>query len=864
MPASWHLDLSDPWALLLLTGVPVLCWYFRRSLVDFSRSQRILSLVCRSLILLLLVAAVCGLSISWPGQQTYVVFLLDRSRSVGEPAWKTGEQFLDQALAQRGRTRVAFLTFDSVPGKLRTDRPTGGHTVDLEESDLGTDIAAVLEAAVRSTPPGYVPQIVLLSDGNQTSGDALQTAVRLGVPIFTVPLPPSEEPEVQLAEILLPPQVRPGETFNVEVIVASNHEDEATLTVWKGRDKLDGVENVRRKLKKGDNRFLFPQRLDDQEKFAIYRAEVRATQDTLAENNRGHGLVCCTGKPRVLLIDSEPEKAKPLKEALEGQGILVEDRPDHAIPETLYDLQQYDLLILSNVAATRMKQQQQVLIRRYVQDLGGGLLLLGGDQSFGLGGYSKSELRDLLPVHCDFEHKKEKPTLAIVLVIDRSGSMQEDQKLEMAKQAACGVVDVLGPQDRIGVIAFDDNPQWACEIMSAADKGTVTGHIQGIEIGGGTAIYPAINAAFQSLRDLGGQAKYKHVIVLTDGVDEPAIGADHYRALIPQMREANITVSTVAIGRDADKSLLEEVARLGGGRYYPTEEPSSVPQILVKEAMEASKQAIMEGSFFPQLARSTQVLANLDIRNAPPLQAYVKTRAKETSELILVSDRFDPILAWMRVGLGMSVAFTSNARLEWADEWITNQSEFYRRFWAQVVRHAMRKNDLRGVQIKTERHGRKAKLIVDAVDPTGRFLNEADVDVRIIRMRSEPDALPLLQTAPGRYQVEFDTAQEDDYFLQVTGKKDGQPRFQQAVGLAIGCQEELRLRPLHETLLRQLAEQTGGKYQPLPEEVFRSGDRYAQQTMPLWPWLVLAAVVLFVLDVALRRLDLRRRWLRSR
>src|SRR5262249_6038273 len=163
--------------------------------------------------------------------------------------------------------------------------------------------------------------------------------------------------------------------------------------------------------------------------------------DTVEENNHARGLVCCTGKPRVLMIESEPTQGKNLADALEGEGIQVETRAVRSFPESLYDLQQFELLILSNVSATDLKRRQQQLLRTYVKDLGGGLLLLGGHQAFGLGGYSKSELNDLLPVYCDFEHKKEKPSLAIILVIDRSGSMADEQKMEMAKEAACGVVD---------------------------------------------------------------------------------------------------------------------------------------------------------------------------------------------------------------------------------------------------------------------------------------------------------------------------------------------------------------------------------------------------------------------------------------
>ncbi len=837
-----NLELTQPWFLLGLLALPVLAWYFVRGLTDFARWQRITSLSLRAVIVVMLVAALCGLTWLEPARDLYVVFVIDDSQSVGEEGRAAAEKFLDRAAYSPGNNKIAFLRFGAEPGAVVNDRQAT-----IVANRQGTNIAAALEVARAAIPPSYVPRIVLVSDGNQTTDDGMRAALRIGTPIYTVPLPVSAEPEVQVSAVNVPAQVREGEPFYVEVAIDANHEDEGDVEVFRGAHRVV-AEKV--KVKPGVNIFRFRQQVAG-ERMAEYTARIKGFQDKLLDNNAAKGLVFSSGKPRVLLVDSDVKQARFLASALEQEGIKVDIRPVQGLPDSISDLQNYELLVLSNVPATSMSTRQMNYIRSYVQDLGGGLIMIGGDQAFGLGGYYKTTVEEILPVRSDFEKEKEKPSLAMILVIDKSGSMG-GQKIEMAKDAAKAAVELLGPKDKVGVIAFDGDLFWIAEVQSAANKGQIIDKISGIEAGGGTTMGPPMEAAFEALQNT--PAKLKHVIVLTDGVSEPA----DFEGIAQNMAQAKQTCTTVAVGDDCDFKLLQEIARIGNGRYYHAEDPSNVPQIFAKETVTASKSAINEQPFTPIVTRPSQVIADIKFDDAPFLLGYVTTRPKPTSELILSTEKGDPLLAWWRYGLGMTVAFTSDAKSRWSAEWLSWPG--YGKFWAQVVRHAMRKSDAKGVFVQVDQKDGKAKVTLDAVATSGKdagkYLNEAAAELTVIAPGGNERKVAMRQTAPGRYVGEFPSADSGTYHVSMTQQLKGQQATQQSRGLVVNYNDELRIRPTNEAWLEAMAKATGGVYKPEPDAVFAPDERSASRPVPLWPFLLMIAAILFLADVALRRIDI--------
>ncbi|MHC4398540.1 MAG: VWA domain-containing protein [Planctomycetota bacterium] len=837
----FQLELTRPWLLAGLVVLPFLVYYFHRSLVDFTRRQLAGSLAIRSLVVILLALALSGLTLMLPTDRQFVVFVVDASLSIDDQSRDKAARYIEQARQHTGNNDVAFLSFAEEPGRVEAEFQRDS-LKPQEEKAKGTNLAAAIEVATAAIPPFYVPHVVLLTDGNQTDGDVLATALAAGVPISTVPLAVRADPEVQVSGVEVPAQVRQGEPFYVEVVIDSNHDDEGTVEIFRGPHK---VESSRQKISKGENRFRFRQTAEE-ERLVEFAARIEGFDDALLDNNTAAGLVFTSGKPRVLLIDSDPKTTRHFTWSMQEQNIQIDVRPPEGTPSTLSGLQNYELLILSNVPATALSMRQMDVIRTYVQDLGGGLIMLGGDQSFGLGGYYKTTLEEILPVRSDFEKEKEKPSLGMVLIVDKSGSMG-GMKIELAKDAARSAVELLGPRDQIGVIAFDGAAYWVSEVHSAADKHYIIDRISTIEASGGTNIYPAMVDGYEALT--AAVAKLKHVILLTDGHSSPG----DFEGITAQMAAARMTVSTVAVGSGADQPLLENIARIGNGRYYFCDDPQSVPQIFAKETITASKSAINERPFVPQVVQPTQVLSNLDLSAAPFLLGYVVTRPKPTSEFILASESGEPLLVWWRYGLGMTVAFTSDAKARWAAEWLTWPD--FSPFWAQVVRHAMRKSDAKGVFVQVHRRGRKVKVVLDAVDPSGQYLNQAKTNLMLIDPDLGSRQLPMAQVAPGRYSSQFETARDGTYHLELSQEHQGQVAFRQTRGLVVGYADELRLRPTNEELLQETATASGGTYDPAPEAVFDAKGRTTMRAEPLWPYLLMAAAALFLLDVALRRID---------
>lgn len=870
------------WLYLLIPGLPWLIWYHFRSLSDFPAWQKRLSLVLRIAVVALLAAALAGPVLMRDTDQQMVIFAIDRSESIDNAARKKADEFIDKAVqsAADRDVELRFLEFAKRPAKLQqswddfqkqvdesSEAGSESATEEVEETELksgsgdsddpqsnepddtqrGTDLDAAVRTAIASMPPSRVRRVVLISDGNATEGeDPIATAADGGVPIWTVPLPSRSEAEVQLTRVEAPTQVRQGQPFYVEVVVSSNRDGKGYIDLYRGDIQIGEDDPKPVEIKKGENRFRFRQTVlgKRQETFA---ARLRGFEDTLFDNNESSAVVYAEGRPRVLMIDPDVDQTDSLRWALDEQSIDVEVRPPQGVPTDLTEIQGYECVVLSNVPATAMTMRQMDLIRIYVKELGGGLVMLGGDQSFGLGGYYRTQIEEILPVRSNFEKEREKPSLAMMLVIDKSGSMG-GQKIELAKDAARGAVELLGPRDAIGVIAFDGSAYTVSELRSTSDKGQIIDSISTIEASGGTNMYPGMVDALDALR--GATAKLKHVILMTDGVSSPG----DFQGAASEMAANRITLSTVALGQGSSEALLEELAQIGGGRYYFCDSADAVPQVFAKETVEASKSAINELPFMAQTVRPTNVLEGIDLELSPLLLGYVVTRPKPTAEFILASESGDPLLAWWRYGLGMSVAFTSDAKNRWAGEWLSWPD--FGPFWAQVIRHAMRKQDNKGVFVEVRREGDQTHISLDSVDDNGVFIENATTELNLIDPRLGRQKLAMRQSAPGRFETTIPTDQRGDYHIDLAQTRTSGKTSRVSRGITIGYSDELRLLPTDTTTLQRIATVSQGQYDPSPESLFEASDQTARQPFPLWPWLLMVALSIFVVDVALRRIEL--------
>ncbi len=854
-----HITIGQPWWLLGLVALaPVVYYHVRRSLVQRPRWQRRSALALRIALIVVLVVALADVRINYQSTEPYTVFAVDQSASVEWSSPTAAKDFLESVPASHdvssnpsktrsteGRSAIwAFSGISSIDSSSDKDDTT----TSTQNKTLGTNIEEAICSAQTVLPSDRPRRIVLLSDGNQTQDNALAAARQSAVPIDVVALPGQPKDEVYVAAIDVPDKVRLGVPFVVEVVLHASGDNRGELTLVV--DDSRQIEQRSVDVKRGENRFSFPMLVNQGER-PTFTAKIDGFRDTIAENNRAAIALLAGPRPRVLLVESQPATAQPLADALRADHFDVDVRAAEEFSSEMHDLQPYDVLILSNVSATSLSAEQMQLLNRYVHDGGGGLIVVGGPRAFTPGGYRETVLEEMLPVRCHVNENTQKPTLAMVLVIDRSGSMQ-GKSIALAKQATRQAVEMLGPRDQVGVIAFEDRNDWVAELQPCGDKQHIIEQIDTITAAGGTNLFPALEKAFLALRET--DADLKHVIVLTDGVSLPG----DFEQLTKDMARSDITVSTVAVGDEAAQDLLQDIAALGAGHYYFCAKAESVPRIFALETVSAAKQGITERPFFPRVVESSELLTGLDMSAAPTLLGYADTRVKPSAQLVLASADNAPVLAWWQYGQGRTMVFTSDAQSRWAAAWLRWPD--FGPFWGRLVRHNLRRDPTRNFHFQVRSHDTYTDVILDAVTPDGQWINGADVTLKVARGDTDRRSLRLPPVAAGRYAARVGLP---DHHIGLPLQFDVELQGPSAMVYRNGrtvvspAMDELRVRPADTDLLQAIAQTTDGRYGIGPEEITTVAAVPVPQTWHAWRACLVAVLLLFLSDVAIKRLATR-------
>ncbi|MEO5802958.1 MAG: VWA domain-containing protein [Verrucomicrobiota bacterium] len=849
------IDFENPWMWAMAITLPLVLLVLRFTLVDNPKVQLVLSALTRCLILLLLTLALTSLLWVSKSDSLSVLVLADLSGSVSETAPNQASNLWTQIQSRvSARKKVGLITFASTNQILAAIGAKTKSDFVLKKFPQAneTAIERALISAWESMPADSINRVVIISDGNETAGNAIAAAKRAashGLKIYGIPYQTDPKDEVLLEDLIVPSEVKKGQSFSVSAVAHSTTESAATFTLFRDGFKIQDKEI---QLKPGANTLAF-QETKAKEGLIKYELRMKAAKDFFADNNVASGIVHVSGEPRVLLLEGNEREGRFLGRALEAENIRVEVREGKGMPGNLEELAAYDAIIFSDVPATDMTVRQMNLLRSYVEDLGGGFLMIGGQESFGLGGYYRTSIEDALPVRMRSEKKKDTPSLAMMLVIDKSGSMEGD-KIQFAKEAAIAAVEVLSDRDYVGVIAFDGDPYVIADLQSAANKAGILQSIERIDAGGGTAMYEPMVKAHQALQGI--TAGFKHCIVLTDGVSQPG----DFQGITGQMGSDQITVSTVAVGQDIDADLLQSIARWGKGRYYQTTDAHDIPQIFTKETMSASKSSLVEEPFLPQVFRDEQIIRGIDWKNAPFLFGYVVTSPKPTANVSLLTERGDPLFASWRFGLGKAAAFTSDAKSRWAADWVRWPG--YGQFWAQVIRDIMRTTQSRGAETTIAMKGDQGRMTIDNTDENGQFVNDLKTTAQLVKPDLSIETIALRQSAPGRYEASFPMTDVGSYLFKVRQSKVDESGGEEVLSdytraLTVSYKPEYRHLSLNENFLRELSTVTGGKYNPSLDEVFQvSKGESVPVRKRLWPWLLSLALLLFIVDVALRRMDL--------
>ncbi len=736
-----------------------------------------------------------------------------------------------------------------------------------EAARAGTDIGHALQFAAAVLPPNAARRVVLLSDGNDTVDT--RPADDGGVEIDTVPLRNPATPEVLVAGVDAPGGLRSGEPFDLHADIESNVATTATVNLYQNQFLAGNLDLA---VKPGRNEVTFPN-LRAADGFTNYEVEILPAADTRPENNRAGTTVALGGHPRVLHVAGDEEKAAPLAGALRDAKIDVEIRGPAGLPRSLTELQRFDLFALSDVSALQMTHDQMELYRTWVQQFGGGFIMIGGENSFGVGGYFRTPIETMLPVRTDHDDRQETPTVAMYVVLDSSGSMTAPvggtTKIGLADQGAVLAMNVLGGNVLFVLTAVDTQVHTVVPLGPAGAKGDSERKILSITAGGGGIyIYTGLADAFRVIR--AANAKIKHVLLFSDSADaeekvagempDSAKGGGSSLDIASAMLAEKITVSVVGLGgeRDKDVDFLRALAERGNGRFYQTNDARNLPQIFSTETMKVAQSSLVEEPFVPVPAAPSPLAAGIDWKNCPPLLGYNSTKPKPTADIALATELGEPLLASWRYGLGQTAAFTSDATARWAGEWLTWDG--YGKFWAQVVRGLLRKSEKAAFQIRqTELDGgSRLRLDIDALTPEGGFRDRLPIEVTALDTASgDARTARAEQTGPGEYRAEFG--------LPAAGDSPGG-----ATTLFSVSSPDLLERPdvfahtrstpreflqtgTNEGFLRALAAAGHGHFAPAPAEIFAPPAHFSLRGLDLTNYFLAAALLLLPIDIFLRR-----------
>ena len=797
---------------------------------EWRRTRRSLALILKTLTVIAIILALSEPELSLPQTKMAVAVLVDTSASLSQQDLSRASQLADELERARGRHWLRILPFARSVRNAAPEEQQHGWRFQYTAGEAGqaTDLEAGVREAIASLPSGLVPRLLLISDGKENAGSVTRAtwqAQSLGIPIDTIALKGRPEPTLRLETVSLPTVAFTGERFPIDMTISSPADVTATVQL-SAEGKMLGSDTV--KLERGSNQVRVHAR--------ITAAGALSLSGRLQAGNSGEARfdrAMTLRRPKLLYISQDPAGTETnLMQTLSADEFDV-DRTSDVMHGTLAD---YQLLVLNNIDMEGLAEPRKNEIEKFVKQ-GGGLLVIGGEHNvYNEAKKTEDALDRTLPAKLAPPRSPE--GTAVVLIIDKSSSM-EGRKIELARLAAIGVVDNLRPVDMVGVLIFDNSFQWAVPIRRAEDKAMIKRLIAGIVPDGGTQIAPALAEAYR--RVLPARATFKHIVLLTDGISEEGDSLD----LSKEAAAQHVTISTVGLGQDVNRAYLEKVATMADGKSYFLSEPAGLEQILLKDVMEHTGSTAVEKSLRPVVEKNADILDGVGIDTAPALKGYVRFISKPSADTILKIDEKDPLLVRWQYGLGRAVVFTSDAKSRWAADWVAWKG--FDRFWTNTFRDLLPPSDTGEAKVGFD--SASGDLVVN-------YQLGSDVEapaqlppIYIFGPNGFQHPLPITELADQAYRGRI-------HIGQLQGLFRIRPLEESRAFPEVGFyrqEQELQDYGSNPFLLRSMAEFTGGRFNPAPNQVFNAGNRTEQSTLQLWPGLLALALALNLTELIMRK-----------
>ncbi len=865
--------------LLLIPILGVLTVFIaRKSISGLGKGSRIAAIVIRLLAITFIAGALAEPSLRKTSDDIGVTVIIDASRSIPVGAQEQIDQYIarsqegsrkpDDQLGIITAAEKAFTQSSVSRATTRVDRQFIGATD-------GTNLMQAVSLAIASAPKSLANRIVIITDGNETDGSlirAAQAAKAQGIPIDVLPVEFAYAEEVIVEALQAPANVRVGETITLKVVLTATvpaagrlliSQDGVVIDLNPAADELGKIVE----LNKGRNVLAVsvavtrPGALSYQAVFEPLTALSESGSptgtlgDSITENNKGTAITFVDSEGSVLLVAEDPNEAVKFEDVLANAEVNTVRITASQFPTSLPELASYEAIILLNQSAYSYSQAQQELMRQYVHDTGGGLVMIGGPESFGAGGWIGSPLADALPIRLDPPQKRQMPRGALALIVH---SVEIPRGVFYGKQVSNAAVDAMSRLDLVGIIEYQamGGTDWVYPLSPVGDKGAVKRAIQNLTFGDMPSFDPSLQLALSGLSNAA--AGQKHCIIISDG--DPSMS----RSLLRKFKQAGITISAVGVNphSPADTNTLRTMARVTGGTYYAVANNAlaTLPQIFIKEAQTIRRALIWEGEAFAPARTGVPTETMRGINSVPPIEGYVVAAEREGLSLVTLRGKEnDPIAAQWQHGLGKVVTFTSDVSTRWAPAWVGWSG--FDQFWEQHIRWTMRPSGSATLRVTTENIGDKTRIIVEAFDPNGQRLNFADFQARASTPDGSGKLVEVQQVGPGRYEGQFDTADAGAYVVNLQYRAPGsdgevlEGSAQAAITRPFA--DEFKALETNLPLLQQVASITGGRVLPsdptLANLWSRDGVKVPLALTPVWLMFAIIGIGIFLLDVAVRR-----------
>ena len=874
------IEVHNTSAFILLLLLPVLITIGVRTYDKVRAGRKWLMVLLRAGIALALIADFLTLHVWWSdGRKLCVYYLVDLSTSM-EPYRNELARTVAGALESKdSRSLAGVIVFDArprvvLPAGPKPDIQIAVKAIEGESAGLArsasaeeqeTNIEDAIRLAISSFPVDHAKRICLISDCNETTGNALQQAAfakAAGVDIVSL------VPEIRLRgdlavdQISIADRVHLNQAFEVKVSVTSSFEsseaDEHKVSVQLYRNNyLAGDKPL--EVKRGSEIVTFRQNLERGGRF-VYEARVVTDLKQPPENDRAYTYLEIKDVPRVLVLANDRSEHRVLRRALQTPRLDLEFRPSSGVPQSMLDLEDFSTVILGNIPADEFSLNQMKLLHDYVKEFGGTLIACGGDKALSAGGFAGTPLEQALPVRFSFT-ESESATSALVLVIDNSVSMrihQEDFKGEkpLFVQKFLGrAVEVFSDRDYMGIIGLASeisSPTWFLTVQHVVDKARMKK--RKIEYEQHSHLYRSLSAAYDRLKHV--NATNKAIIVITDGYLQP--GPDYPRIAM-QLASGDVTISCVAVGQAANHKLLSQIARYGNGRYYAAEKLEQADQLLEREVREFARAVVIERPVDVLNLKESEIFRGIDIDLCPTLFGYVRVKPKLASEtLLMLQQTKDPLLVSWSYGAGRAMVFTTDVSGKWSQLWAkewTNQSA---RLWQNLVGTSTRTRTGVDYTPRVRTDGWELLFEVDAVDQENRFVNDKPPKAGLYPLGEKGQVfseesridIPMRLGGPGLYEGHQRVDRSGVYLFNVA-REDG--TGVQTTGAVVSVSKELASLLPNVSLQNQISEVTDGVVTADTREVLTHTGSGRRRPYEMGAFLLLAACVFLTLNIAARR-----------